>query len=116
MAYATLDPSLDQKIQHLVEATPDVQNYQTELNRTPSSKQMVRLVDALPHNINDYVSLPVLQYEPRPKIAAVALFPKAGSNVKEWPSNRFEALVQLLCREKEIDKVNVYFSSQTECY
>lgn len=114
VGYETFDPQLDGAMDIVLKSHPDVRFEVTALNRTPVSLQVMRLVDALPPEANDYVSLPPLC---RPRSAAgngVAVFPKAGNAVKEWSGDNYAALIRRLLDDAAVDAVDVYFADDGE--
>ena len=115
VGYETFDAAVDEKLDIALQAEQDVPFVETSLNRTAISDQMLALIDALPKNPNDFVSLPPL-VDPtkRTSAKAVALFPYAGNDVKEWDIHRYEELATNLAGSDAVDEVNVYFSSAIE--
>lgn len=107
--YAVGDRSIDCRMDVSLSSVPDVPFQTTELNRMSIAQQMLRLVDSLPADVNDYISLPQRQLcRPEFVSGSVAVFPKAGNNVKEWGDENFEALIGLLATDADVSMVNVY--------
>lgn len=93
----------------------DIPFKKTPLNQTHISKQMLALVDAIPSEIDDYIVLPpFLSDLSKRRQRAVALFPKAGNDIKEWGDANFLELAIALADSKNIESVNCYFSSIAE--
>lgn len=124
VGYETFDPAIDGALHIALPSHMDSIFESTPLNETPISVQMMRLVDALPAGPNDYVSFPALcsadradevtvssSSETRP---GVALFPRAGNEVKEWSRDKFAELIRLLLNNPGVGAVNVYFASARE--
>lgn len=119
VGYETFDPLTDDCLQVVLKSHPDTAFEATSLNETSISLQMMRLVDALPASPNDYVSLPELREAPTITAAAttstgIALFPKAGNDVKEWSQQNYLGLIRLLLEHPMVDAVNVYFANDPE--
>lgn len=113
--YAIGDDSVDLRLSTSLPMTPDKPFVLTDLNFTPISEQMLRLVDALPSNPNDYIFFPDLLREHFIKNKKwVAIFPKAGNNVKEWGDENFNLLINFLLKDDEISKVTVYIQDQDD--
>ena len=75
---------------------------------------MLRLIDALPAEVNDYIHLPQLGTYKSDSCGRVALFPKAGNDVKEWGDKNFYILIQLLALEPDVSSISVYTTSSVE--
>jgi glycosyltransferase involved in cell wall biosynthesis/ADP-heptose:LPS heptosyltransferase len=114
VGYETFDPSIDSKFNIKLKAYPDVPFKKTPLNRTHISEQMLRLVDVLPADINDYVYLPELTKRVPTGRIEVAMFPTAGNDVKQWSEENYIALANLLVADERVDAVNVYYGSEKE--
>lgn len=106
--YATGDAALDSRLDVCLPAVPDEPFVVTDLNRTPISAQMLRLIDALPSEVNDYIRLPDLTARSLQQAGSVAIFPKAGNDVREWGDQNFRSLIDLLVAEPEVSLVSIY--------
>jgi ADP-heptose:LPS heptosyltransferase len=107
--FTTFSPSDDELDVCL--PTDDV-NYEfgkaKEHNLSSISLQLLELVDALPV---ESISLPVT----RKRVAsgnALAIFPFAGQELKEWPTHNFVEISRRVLTEKLFTKVNVYVSAR----
>lgn len=123
VGYETFDRTIDAALQITLPSHLDSIYDSTPLNQTPISVQMMRLIDALPANANDFVSFPPLCRTDRaaattatPSFAGkgIALFPRAGNDVKEWGRDKFTELMRLLLTHPEVGAVNVYFANARE--
>lgn len=115
VGYETFDPDIDSKLDISICSYPDMPFETTPLNRTSITVQMLRLIDALPNNINDYISFPELVDKKETSVlTAVAIFPDAGNDVKEWDKSNYIALVELLEQDTRIQTINVYFANANE--
>jgi glycosyltransferase involved in cell wall biosynthesis/ADP-heptose:LPS heptosyltransferase len=114
VGYECFDPAIDGALDVKLEGWGDVPFQATPLNRTHISVQMLRLVDALPADANDYVSLPALASSSARRHAGIGVFPTAGNDVKEWAPQDYIDLAQRLASDKAVEVVNVYLASQQE--
>jgi len=114
IGYQTFDAGIDGAIDIVLPAYADIPFHVSPLNKTPISLQMLKLIDAIPAEVGDYVSLPSFIDRPTPSATMVALFPKAGNEVKEWGPERYNALIDRLSRDDAIDAINIYFASSQE--
>ena len=123
VGYETFDPAIDEALHIALPSHMDSIYESTPLNETPISVQMMRLVDALPANPNDFVSFPALCRVDSATAATasssgtgtgIALFPRAGNEVKEWARDKFTELIRLLLNNPDVGAVNVYFANDRE--
>jgi glycosyltransferase involved in cell wall biosynthesis/ADP-heptose:LPS heptosyltransferase len=114
VGYSTGDDNMDRRMDVCLPAAPDVPFVTTELNRTPTTLQMLHLVDALPADVNDYIRLPQLVSHRSDGRGRVAIFPKAGSEVKEWGDHNFQVLIRLLAEEPKVYAISVYTLSPSD--
>ena len=114
VGYETFDKDIDTKLDVSVRSYPDVPHETTPLNSTPITVQMLKLINSLPNDVNDYVSLPDWGQKKQPVEIAVAIFPNAGNDVKEWGKSNYMALVDMLEQDSHIQAINVYFASSGE--
>lgn len=110
-AYASFDSRLDSQIDILLPSEPDIPFKLSNLNRVHISRQMLALVDALPQESNDYITLPPLVEPQTPQTGHIAIFPQAGNPVRNWPQDRYRELVKKLIREDSIQTITIYFVS-----
>ncbi len=114
VGYQTFDPKIDPALDIALDAVQDAPFFETSMNRTSISNQMLALIDALPEEASDFISLPRLFASTERKKGAIALFPYAGNDVKEWEIAKFQALVSRLCASEAVTAVNIFFASQAE--
>ena len=114
VGYGTFDDSLDRNIDIVLKQYKDASSTTTPLNRTSISVQMLRVVDAIPSDPNDFITFPPVGEIQDRQQGTVAIFPKAGSGVREWSKSNFEKLVELLVGDPLVDGVNIYFASARE--
>ena len=114
VGYETLDALLDRVLDIALPIERDVAYQRTVLNETPISLQILKLVDSLPSSINDFVRLPELASPETRQVGAVAIFPKAGTDVREWGGNKFVELIRRLKLIELVNVVHVFFVSDNE--
>ncbi|MGZ8184083.1 MAG: glycosyltransferase [Methylobacter sp.] len=114
VGYTTGDESIDCRLGVSLQTVPDVPFETTELNGAPISLQMLRLVDALPADVNDYIRFPQLAPNRLKTPGSVAVFPKAGNEAREWGDQNFEALIRLLAIEPDVSGISVYTVNSEE--
>jgi ADP-heptose:LPS heptosyltransferase len=114
VGYETLDASIDQLLDIALPMERDVAHRRTVLNETPISLQILRLVDCLPGSINDFVRLPELMPPQIRQVGTVAIFPKAGTDVREWGRAKFLDLIHRLDLSGSVKAVDVFFVSSSE--
>jgi hypothetical protein len=93
---------------------PDRAAVTTPLNATSQAGQMVALVDALPANVNDFITFPVLGECGHREPGTVAVFPKAGVPTREWSAENFRELVDLLLENEHVQTIHIYFAHGNE--
>jgi glycosyltransferase involved in cell wall biosynthesis/ADP-heptose:LPS heptosyltransferase len=114
VGYQTFNPSIDSVLDIALDAVQDAPFLETSMNRTSISNQMLALVDALPADPGDFISLPRLFKSTERKQGAIALFPYAGNDVKEWAIANFQVLVSRLCEAESVAEINIFFASPAE--
>ncbi len=114
VGYKTYDPAINVRLDIGLPVRPDVAFEKTSLNSTSTARQLLELVDALPDDANDFVLLPELGSRSTRDHASVAIFPLAGSSVREWTKPSYIALVDLLQRDARIHSINIYFGNAGE--
>ena len=80
------------------------------------SIQMIKLIDILPSDVNDYIFLPEL-ITPKNKLDKnfyIAIFPYSGNNIRNWKEEYFLELISLLVSNEKIGGINLYFSNEKE--
>ncbi len=114
VGYETFDPLLDSHLNVALAAQPELVSQVTAQNEVSSSIQMMRLVEALPDSISDYLSFPPLIEKSKPTDTRIAVLPRAGNAVKEWSQQNFADLVERLVARPEVDGINIYFANREE--
>ncbi len=113
VGYQTRDAEINGSLDILIPHPKDEPAFKaTWLNRTPISRQMIALVDALPDNANDFIALPRLSSEKMCEPWTIGIFPKAGNNAREWGEDNFKALIEMLQTHSRIQRIDVYFSNK----
>ncbi len=114
VGYQTLDPKLDDHLDILLPIELDGRHRRTVLNLTPMTLQLMRLVDSLPLNVNDYVLLPEIVAPVARLQGTVAIFPKAGTEVREWETDKLLELIDRLCSSDRVAAVHLFFVNEQE--
>ena len=115
IGYATGVADVDMHLTITLPHWNDVPHEVTPLNQTHIARQMLALVDSIPAELDDSVALPALSASlPDSRRRSIAMFPKAGSAIKEWGDARFLELANGLSALDEIEEVNCYFASRSE--
>jgi glycosyltransferase involved in cell wall biosynthesis/ADP-heptose:LPS heptosyltransferase len=114
IGYETLDEVIDGGLDIAIRSYSDVPFKSTPLNTTSIASQMLKIVDALPQNINDFISFPDIAKSEAPEQGTIAIFPKAGSAAREWSKSNFVELVDLLADDPLVKGINVYFANDRE--
>jgi ADP-heptose:LPS heptosyltransferase/glycosyltransferase involved in cell wall biosynthesis len=114
VGYQTYDPQADKGLDIALPIYFERSFVATPLNHVSQIQQMVALVDALPADINDFVSFPPLGPVGKRQAGTVAVFPKAGKPVRDWSVEHFKELVTLLLQNSHVLALNVYFVNERE--
>lgn len=114
VGYETLKPEVDALLDIALPAHHDVPFDSTPHDRIHMSVQLLRLIDSLPQQADDYVVLPALGPHAMRDRPNVAVFPTAGLVAKEWPIECYAELVRCLSANSAVARVNVYFASATD--
>lgn len=109
--YETHDEGIDVSIDLCLESQIDQPEKVIFHNRRSASQQMLDLVDALGHEVSDFIKLPELPEGER-KGTGIAVFPFAGHPIKEWGLKNFDSLIRMLGEDRRIDRINVYCSEE----
>jgi ADP-heptose:LPS heptosyltransferase/glycosyltransferase involved in cell wall biosynthesis len=114
VGYQTLDPSIDAQLDIVLRTYRDASHIRTPLNKTPIAVQILRLIDALPVEVNDYISLPRIGAGAGREPGRVAIFPKAGTDVREWDPQRVRQLVDQFLASVAVRDVQLFFVNKTD--
>jgi glycosyltransferase involved in cell wall biosynthesis/ADP-heptose:LPS heptosyltransferase len=114
IGYQTFDKSIDDILDVAIRSYPDVPFRTTPLNETSIAVQMLRVVDAIPDNVNDFVTFPSIGNLEEREQGTVAIFPKAGTSAREWDKSNVDALVALLDGDPLVKGINIYFANDQE--
>jgi ADP-heptose:LPS heptosyltransferase/glycosyltransferase involved in cell wall biosynthesis len=114
VGYETFDAATDECMDVMLRSHPDANFVSTPLNKTPIAIQMLRLIDALPGDVNDYVSFPAIGAATERATGRVAIFPRAGTEAREWPHERVVELVARLLGAAVVRDLHLFFVNQRE--
>jgi ADP-heptose:LPS heptosyltransferase len=108
IGYETRLPSIDRHLDVALEIHRDVAFTTTPFNLQPVTAQLLKLVDAIPSDINDYLVFPSIGPVGAMQPGTVAIFPKSGNSAREWQSSRFGELVAMLRGNPKIRGITIY--------
>jgi ADP-heptose:LPS heptosyltransferase len=114
IGYQTFDQSIDERLDIMLRAYKEGAHVRTPHNQTPISKQILHLVDALPADVNDFVSLPEISGGARREPGRVAIFPKAGTDAREWDPEKIRQLVDKFLALPAVKDLQLFFISEAE--
>lgn len=112
--YKTGRDDADSLLTNALPIHPDFSGVRSLFDETHSCEQMLRIIDALPFDANDYVKLPAMGDKKAVVPGAVAIFPVVGNDARQWPSERFSSLVEKLAADPAISIINIYAGRQDE--
>ena len=112
--YASGDPLVDARLAICLPTVPDIPFSASELNRTSIALQMLRVVDALPADSNDYVQIIQPVHRQAIRVGSVAIFPNAGNAVKEWGEENYKDLIRVLATDVAVKNLGVFVGSEAE--
>lgn len=115
VGYETFDENVDKNLNIMLKSWLDVPFETTPLNDTHISLQMLKLIDSLPNDNNDYIRLPSIGNNISTKNRlSIAIFPFAGNEIKEWSMDSFKKLIYLLSKDQRIDSISIYVTNEKE--
>lgn len=106
--YKTGNGNLDSLLTNGLEIHSDAAGVRGYFDAVHASEQTIRILDALPSDVNDFIRLPEMGKRLPQKKGAVAIFPRVGLDARQWDSARFGSLMQLLAASPAISEINVY--------
>ena len=113
IAYQTHIKDIDNKIDILIPSEPELVGKITSENKVNMAEQTLKIIDFLPSDLNDYIKLPEFIPPKKNKKINIAIFPYAGTETREWGINNFKKLLEILKSNNVINKINLYFPSQS---
>ncbi|QBM76829.1 glycosyltransferase [Sphingomonas sp. AAP5] len=112
--YETGSAEIDQLLTNGLKDHAESVGVRRYYEETHTCEQVLRIVEALPFDVNDYVALPAMGTLLPTKKGSVAIFPRVGLDARQWNSDRFGLLVQNLAESPEISQINVYAGKAEE--
>jgi len=111
--YKTRDGRINALLTNPLEIHPDGGGTRSYFDETHICEQMLRIIDVLPFDPNDYLTLPEMG-ERRPRVSgAVAIFPRAGLDARQWDPTHFTDLIDALGKMPQVTRITLY-SGQPE--
>lgn len=114
IGYESFDKDVDGGLDIVLPSYTDIQFSSTPMNKKHIAQQMIALVDALPGDTNDFLSLPEFPGKKKPVPGTVGVFPTAGSALREWGPSNFSKLIELLENADDARKIRVFFANDRE--
>ncbi|MEJ7933113.1 glycosyltransferase [Sphingobium sp. AN558] len=112
--YKTGDDNLDNLLTSALEIHPENRGERRYFEETHTAEQLLRIIDTLPFDVNDYLHLPDMGKRLPARPGAVAVFPRVGLDARQWDSTRFGLLLKQLAAEPSISEINVYAGKAEE--
>ncbi|MET3763080.1 glycosyltransferase involved in cell wall biosynthesis/ADP-heptose:LPS heptosyltransferase [Sphingomonas sp. UYEF23] len=106
--YKTGNGNLDSLLTNGLDIHSDAAGQRGYFDAVHASEQTIRILDALPFDVNDYIRLPAMGKRLTQKKGAVAIFPRVGLDARQWDSDRFGALMRVLAASPAVSEINVY--------
>jgi len=106
--YKTGDGDIDRLLSYSLATHPEHAGERGYFDSTHASEQLLRLIDILPFDVNDYLHLPEVGQRSVPRAGAVAIFPRVGVDSRQWHSDRIGQLVAQLVASDDVSEVNIY--------
>ena len=109
IGYESLNSTIDKTIDFKLKFERNIPFYKTSHNKCSISLQMIDIIDAIPQDVNDYIFLPTL-CDPsiKKEEGHIAIFPRAGSEAREWKWGNYAELIQLLSNSSLVKNINIY--------
>ena len=116
VGYKSHFPDIDRCIDIAIPSELDIPFKIISHNKESIALQMLKLIDILPQDVNDFIYFPELQKEEEKKnsLYNIAIFPYAGSSIKNWSENYFLELILMLSLNHKVENINLYFSNTEE--
>lgn len=112
--YRSGDERIDHLLTNPLEIHPDDGGVRSYFDETHTCVQMLKIIDALPFDANDYLKLPDLGQRMPVERGSVAIFPRVGNDARQWDTRNFEALIQRLDAHPRISKINLFCGRAAE--
>lgn len=112
--YKTGDENLDALLTSALEIHPENRAERRYFEETHTAEQLLRVIDTLPFDVNDYLHLPDMGNRLPVRPGAIAVFPRVGLDARQWDSARFGLLLKQLAEEPSISEINVYAGKRDE--
>ncbi len=112
--YRTGDERIDRLLTRPLEIHPDAGGERGYFDETHTCEQMLRIIEALPFDANDYVRLPDLGKRAPVRQGSVAIFPRVGNDARQWDSAYFEELIRSLAADPAVTEINLFCGRAAE--
>ena len=112
--YKIGDPDIDNLLTVGLDIHPEFRAERNYFDETHTSEQLLHIVDALPFDVNDYLTLPSMGERAPQLPGSVALFPRVGLDARQWDSERFAELAARLAATEAVSAINIYAMTPEE--
>ena len=111
VGFATGEIMIDNML--AVSLSCDNSNKKDKTHEESISLKLVELVDKIPSDISYYLVFSELaRKNDNNKSGAIAIFPYAGREIKEWGEKNFKILINMFCGNQEVGSINIYISGK----
>ena len=73
-----------------------------------TSEQILKIIDQLPYAPTDYFGEDAFTGASTSKAGAIGIFPRVGNDARQWPTERFAALIDRLAGNEAVHRINLY--------
>jgi glycosyltransferase involved in cell wall biosynthesis len=112
--YKTPDGHLDDLLTMPLDIFPDAGGERGYFDEVHTCEQLLKIVDTLPFDPNDYLKLPDLGQRMPPVEGSVAIFPRAGNDSRQWSSQSFGSLIDELAKLPAVREINIYVGKASD--
>lgn len=106
--YKTGDETQDDLLTAALSHHPDIPSERGYFDSMHVCEQLLRIIDALPFDVNDYLHLPKMGERLSIRPGSIAIFPRVGLDARQWDSERFGQLIENLVAAESVTEINIY--------
>lgn len=112
--YSSFDRETDRKIDICLPSFRDISFEKNMHNEISIAIQMFRIIEALPSDVGHFFS-PINNFrEQNKRKISIAIFPFAGTEIREWGIENYRKLIEWLSQESSVDSINIYLTSKKD--
>lgn len=112
--YRTHDQRINDLLTRPLELHPDNSAQRSYFDETHMCEQILRIIDALPFDVNDYLHLPDLGDRQEVVAGSIAIFPRVGNDSRQWHSEYFDQLINSLAACDAVSQIDLYVGRSEE--